>query len=164
MEKLTALLLLRLSGFGSAEPYFEELDRLFLERPDDDFWFELEDCLKDLRGHWARISERFAANIGGYDISKFGRELSGGVQEFFDENVSTGKITLREFGRMGYKLWLLLSDLNVEVHSDPFVVLCYADEPLDYGDEKQSLDLYRFFLIFIRRAHENLYFFKRRAG
>lgn len=152
MEKLTALLLLFLSGFGSAEPYFEELDRLFLERPDDDFWFELEDCLKDLRGHWARVSERFAANIGGYDIRKFGRELSGGVQEFFDENVNTGKITLREFGRMGYKLWLLLSDLNVEVHSDPFVVLCYADEPLDYGDEKQSLDLYRFFFDFYKES------------
>ena len=100
MEKLTALLLLFLSGFGSAKPYFEELDRLFLERPDDDFWFELEDCLKDLRGHWARVSERFAANIGGYDIRKFG----------------------------------------------------YADEPLDYGDEKQSLDLYRFFFDFYKES------------
>ncbi|MDE7192837.1 MAG: hypothetical protein K2O14_02600 [Oscillospiraceae bacterium] len=151
MEKLTVLLLLFLSGFGSAEPYFAELDRLFLESPDDSFLFELEDCLKDLRGHWARVSERFAANIGD-DIKKFGRELSGGVQEFFDENVSTGKITLREFGRMGYKLWLLLSDLNIEVDSDPYVVLCYADEPLDYGDEKQSLELYRYFFDFYKES------------
>lgn len=152
MEKLTALLLLFLSGFGSAEPYFAELDRLFLESPDDSFLFELEDCLKDLREHWARVSECFAANIGGYDIKNFGRELSGGVQEFFDENVSTGKITLRKFGRMGYQLWLLLSDLNIDVHSDPYVVLCYADEPLDYGDEKQSLKLYRYFFDFYKES------------
>ncbi|MDE6030750.1 MAG: hypothetical protein K2G32_03930, partial [Oscillospiraceae bacterium] len=59
---------------------------------------------------------------------------------------------LKEFGRLGYKLWLLLFDLNIDVYADPFVGLCYADEPLDYGDERQSLELYRHFFDFYKES------------
>ena len=142
MEKLTGLLLLYLSGFGSAESYFAEPDKLFTERPDDEFLFELEDCLKDLRGHWARVSELLECSSGkDLDIELFGRKNFGGLEKYFDENVGTGKITLCDFGRRCYKLWLLFP-WNI-CNDDPFVILCYADEPLDYGDEKQSMELYR---------------------
>lgn len=151
MKKLTALLLLYLSGLGAEKPYFEELDRQFLERPDDAFLFELGDCLNDLRRHWALLRRRFEFGLGkGFDLNLFGGELSRGVEGFFDENVGTGKMTLKKFGELGYKLWLLLSDMNFDVHGDPFVILCYADEPLDYGDERQSLGLYRYFFDFYK--------------
>lgn len=151
MEKLTALLFLCLSGFGASESYFAELDRQFLERSDDALLFELEDRLKDLRGHWACVLRHFELGADeNFDKKLFGGELSRGVERFFDDNVGTGKMTLKKFGMLGYKLWLLLSDLNFDVHGDPFVILCYADEPLDYGDERQSLELYRYFFDFYK--------------
>lgn len=151
VEKLAALLIFCLSGFGSAESYFSELDRQFLEHPDDEVLFELEDCFKDLRGHWACLLRHFEFGPDeNFDKKLFGGELSRGLEKFFDENVGTGKVSLKKFGRLGYTLWRLLSDLNFDVHGEPFVILCYADEPLDYGDERQSLEIYKYFFDFYK--------------
>ena len=92
MEKLTGLLLLYLSGFGSAESYFAEPDKLFTERPDDEFLFELEDCLKDLRGHWARVSELLECSSGkDFDIELFGRKIFGGLENTLMKTSAQGR-------------------------------------------------------------------------
>lgn len=137
MERLAALCCLWVSGFGTKAEYSAELDRLFLENPDDDFLLELENLGGDYAAAWAILSPLLQTA----NIDKFGKVLFLGLEEYFHAE----KITLREFGIRCYELWrLLYNKLPVEiVYSEPFDYLCYADEPLSWGDEKQSRELFQ---------------------
>lgn len=132
-EKLAALCALWAFGLGSKEDYCKELDRLFLENPDDDFLLELENLGGDCAAIWARIFPRLMTA----NINEFGRTLFGKLEEIYRAN----KIPLREFGVRCGKLWGALPE-KID-HKEPFVMLCYADEPLSWGDEEQSRELFR---------------------
>lgn len=132
MEKLAALCCLWAFGLGTKEDYYTELDRLFLLSPEDDFLFELEDLGGDCAAAWKRI-----ASIAQTDIDKFGRELFAALEKVYNENT----ITLKEFGERCYKMWNWFP--AGFRNDDPFFVLCYADDPLSWGDEKQTRELYQ---------------------
>ena len=132
MDKLAALCALWAFGLGSKENYCKELDKLFLENPDDDFWLELENLGDDCAAAWARISPCLVTA----DISVFGRALFGKLEELYRAD----KIPLGEFGIRCGRLWGALP--QIIDHKEPFVMLCYADEPLWWGDEEQSRELF----------------------
>ena len=139
MEKLAALCALCCCGLGNEYP--EELDRLFLENPDDDFLLELENLGGDCAAAWARISPYLMTA----DINEFGMVLLGRLEEIYRSD----KITLREFGVRCGKLWSALPEKFD--HKEPFVMLCYADEPLSWGDEEQSRELFQSMFDYYRK-------------
>lgn len=129
-----ALCCLWTNGLGTKEDYYAELDRLFLEKPEDDFLLELEDLGGDCAAAWQRIASTSQTEM---DIDKFGRELFAALEKVYSEN----KIALKEFGARCYKMWNRFpADF---CNDDPFFVLCYADDPLSWGDEKQTRELYQ---------------------
>lgn len=132
-----ALCCLWVCGLGTKENYFAELDRLFLQNPEDDFLLELEGLGGDRAAVWSRLSGALPT----VNFDEYGRALFCGLEKFFNENVRTGKLTLPEFGGRCYNLWSLLP--GAIDSEDPFHILCYADDPLSWGDEKQSRELYQ---------------------
>lgn len=85
MEKLAALCFLCASYLGNEYP--EELDRLFLENPDDDFLLELENLGKDYESALALLKEKII------DRSLFEKELFKALGEFYESE----EISLRAF-------------------------------------------------------------------
>lgn len=137
MEKLAALCCLWAFGLGDKDSYCSELDGLFLEDPEDDFLLELENLGGDCGAAYARISLLIQTGI---NIDKFGKELFRGLEKFYSENCNS-RSSLEEFGKMCYAMWQSLpASIDTE---DPFHTLCYADDPLSWGDEKQSRGLYQ---------------------
>lgn len=122
-------------GLSGKDDYAAELDKLFLENPEDDILLELE-CLGDDRAAaWARLG--WLADRVNIDL--FGKELFAALEKVYSENRSP----LAEFGRRCYELWRALPYHPYQYeHIEPFSTLTYADDPLSYGDEGQSRDLY----------------------
>lgn len=134
MEKLAALCCLWAFGLSDKDDYAEELDRLFLENPGDDFLLELENLGGDYRAAWVRISPLIGHSVS---VDGFGKELFAVLKKIYAEN----KFPLTEFGKICNALWRFLPsgfDTN-----EPFYSLIYADEPLSWGDEKQTRKLYQ---------------------
>ena len=137
LEKLAVLCWLWAFGFGSKEEYFSELDRLFLEDPEDDFLLELETFSGDRKAAWARLSPFVETEM---NVDKFGKELFGRLEKFYLENCNS-RSSLEGFGKTCYAMWQSLpASINTK---DPFHILCYADDPLSWGDEKQTRELYQ---------------------
>lgn len=135
MEKLVALCYVWAFGLSGKDDYAAELNRLYLENPEDDILLELE-CLGDDRAAaWARLGW-LADRL---NIDSFGKELFAALEKVYSEN----RFPLAEFGRRCYELWRALPYHPYQYeHIEPFSTLTYADDPLSYGDEGQSRDLY----------------------
>ncbi len=134
MEKLTALCCLWAFGLSDKDDYVVELDRLFLENPENDLLLELEGLCGDYRAAWARISPLIGYTVNVYG---FGKELFAVLEKIYVEN----KFPLAEFGGICNALWRFLpGEFNTD---EPFYSLIYADEPLSWGDEKQCRELYQ---------------------
>ena len=133
MGKLAALCCLWAFGLGGKEEYSAELDRLFLESPEDDFLLELECLGSDRAAAWERLSPLLCGEL---NVDEFGRELFARLERLYSQNGD-----LAEFGRLCHALWNSLpSSIDTE---DPFYALSYADDPLSWGDEKQTRELYQ---------------------
>lgn len=136
MEKLAALCCLWAFGLSDKNDYAEELDRLFLENPGDDLLLELENLGDDRAAAWARLG--WSADRLNIDL--FGKELFAALEKAYSEN----RFPLAEFGRRCYSLWCALPYHPYQYeHIEPFCTLTYADDPLSWGDEKQTLELYQ---------------------
>lgn len=122
-------------GLSGKDDYAAELDRLFLENTEDDILLELE-CLGDDRAAaWARLG--WLADRVNIDL--FGKELFAALEKVCKANV----FPLAEFGRRCYELWCALPYKPYQYECiEPFLTLTYAADPLSYGDEGQSRDLY----------------------
>lgn len=137
MEKLAALCCLWALGLSDKDDYAEELDRLFLENPGDDLLLELENLGDDRAAAWARLG--WSADRLNIDL--FGKELFAALEKSYNEN----KISLAEFGERCYDLWCALPYRPYKYEStEPFNTLTYAGDPLSYGDERQSRELYQY--------------------
>lgn len=135
MEKLVALCYVWAFGLSGKNDYAAELDRLFLKDPENDFLLELENLGNDRAAAWARlgwIADRL-------NIDLFGKELFAALEKVYKADA----FPLTEFGRRCYELWRALPYHPYQYeHIEPFSTLTYADDPLSYGDEGQSRDLY----------------------
>ncbi|MBD5128705.1 MAG: hypothetical protein HDT43_02085 [Ruminococcaceae bacterium] len=136
MEKLVALCYVWAFGLDDKTDYYTELDRLFLENPEDDFLLELEGLGDNRAEAWERLG-RFGESVLNIDI--FGKELFAALEKVYNANI----FPLAEFGKRCYKLWCALPyEPFLYEHTEPFCILTYADDPLSYGEEGQSRDYY----------------------
>ncbi len=133
-EKLLCYALLLNNNLMSADKYNENLNDMFLENPNDDLLLELEFISSDLRASIRLILEYF------YE-TKINKKTFGVVllQELKDV-YNTKTINIKDFGKLTYALWKQLP--NSLALDDPFHTLSYADDPLSWGDEKQTKKIY----------------------
>lgn len=113
------------------------LDSMFSETPGDEVLLELEECSDNYKNTFIRLKRYFEYEINTFDSDKFGKIFFKGLETVYN----SGVYDIAEFGSRCYKLWSLLpAFLDYE---QPFYVLCYADDPLSWGDEEQTRTLYR---------------------
>ncbi len=116
----------------SENEYREILDKLFLNNPENDdlLYLEWETDIKK-----AVIYVRTHIDCSNLEIERFGRILMSKL-----EMVYVKCPDIKCFASRMYSLWKGLPKnlRNIE----PFWTLCYADDPLSWGDEKQTRNLY----------------------
>ncbi|MDE7362181.1 MAG: hypothetical protein K2N38_09635 [Oscillospiraceae bacterium] len=135
MEKLAALCCLWAFGLADKDDYYSELDRLFLENPEDDLLLELEGLGDDRAEAWARLGRLARSSL---NIDIFGKELFAALEKVYNEN----RVSLAKFGELCHEMW---RELTADFWDDePFYSLSYAYLPLDeYGDEKQTREFFQ---------------------
>lgn len=110
------------------------LDALFEQNPDDALFLELE---------WASSDKTQTINIIRWhqqkhpvETSAFGRSL---LQVLEAEYKRFGP-DIQGFGNKAYALWNMLP-LDIQ-YNKPFETMMYADDPLSWGDEEKTRQLY----------------------
>lgn len=136
MEHLFAYAYLWALGFCSMQEYNFHLDSMFSAAPDDGVLSELEECSDNYKNTFVRLKKYFEFETNTFDSDQFGETLFKGLETCYN----SGVYDIAEFGKRCYELWNLLPDYLNQVQ--PFNVLCYADDPLSWGDEKQTHTLY----------------------
>lgn len=116
--------------------YRKRLDELFLNSPENDdlLYLEWETNMKE-----AIIYVRTHMDYNNLDIERFGRILMGKLKVVY-ENCSD----IKRFASRMYSLWENLPG-NIQ-NIEPFWTLCYADDPLSWGDEEQTRNIYEYML------------------
>lgn len=115
--------------------YKEYLDALFLKNPDNDLLLELEWRTSDIEGTIKIIFDYCLENNVDYDI--FGCFLISKLEELYYKD----DMDIQSFGSKMYSIWRVLP-AEIE-DKEPFWTLCYADDPLSWGDEGQTRELYQ---------------------
>ena len=136
MEELYAELLLWYGGFHSPDRYNAMLDAKFLSDSENGMYLDLEEYSSDLLGSMGRFTRYWGYECEDFHSDLFGKQLFSGLKAAYDTNT----IELSNFGDRCYKLWRMLPDCIRE--TVPFETLGYADEPLSWGDEAQTRQLY----------------------
>ena len=136
MEELLVDAIMLSQKLAEESEYHKKLDELFLSSSEsDDFYNDLLylEWEKDIKS--AVLYVRAHIDCNRLDTDLFGkilmRKLNRVYQNFTD---------IREFAHQMDKLWTVLPE-SLQ-NTEPFLTLSYADEPLSWGDEEQSRDLY----------------------
>lgn len=132
MEELLVYAILLYEGIITKESFQKKIDELFLEDYENEILLNLE-CEKDINHAIVYIGENVDYNNFNYD--EFGKILMKFLKEYYI-NCSN----IEEFASHMYSLWKILPG-NMQ-DKEPFHILSYADEPLSWGDEKQSREIY----------------------
>ncbi len=136
MEELFVYAILLYEGFVTEHEYNKRLDELFLSDPENDdlLYLEWETNIKK-----AIIYIKTNVDYKKLDLEQFGRILMSNLKRVY-VNCSD----IRYFASRMYSLWKSLpGDIqNVE----PFWILSYADDPLSWGDEEQTRNIYEHML------------------
>ncbi|MBT7121859.1 MAG: hypothetical protein HN948_02490 [Clostridia bacterium] len=132
----TLLAYARLLEFNilTLEKYNEYLNDIFLENPDNDLLLDLQWCSSDIKtsiGTILTYSEMVEIN---YDL--FGKMLFSELKLFYFKN----QMDIQTFALKVRSIWWLLP--NSIGQKEPFHAMSYLDEPLSWGDEKQTRELY----------------------
>lgn len=136
MEELYAELLLWYIGFHSSDAYNALLDFKFLKNTGNDIYLELESCSSDLLDSMGRFSKYWEYECIDFNPGLFGKRLFSGLKTAYNTNT----VEISDFGDRCFKLWRMLLDCISKI--EPFQILSYADEPLSWGDEAQTRQLY----------------------
>ncbi len=131
MEELIVYAVLWSIGYDNQDEYKEILNGLLIENPQDEVLLDLDGrSYKDAMLHlYHFFMERQ------FDIEQFGKTLMCKLKEVY-----VAETNLEIFGKQMYKLWQCLPRELSE--REPFDILCYADDPLSWGDESQSRELF----------------------
>lgn len=132
MEELLAYAYLLEMDLIPEAIYEEKLNELFLQNPTDEDLLELE--FLSINKKETIIYIRTHINYYSMDYDSFGRVLFSLLKPIYRS------MDIQRFGDIMYSLWESLpGDLQ---DKQPFWTLCYADDPLSWGDEKQSREIY----------------------
>ena len=132
MEELLVFALLLCEGFDVEAEYGNRLDEMFLENPTDEMLLDLECMSSNIKQSVLHIIANFY--FDDFDHYVFGKLLMIKLKKLY----ACTKIEV--FARRMYSLWKRLPD-NISCQQ-PFHTLSYADDPLSWGDEKQTRELY----------------------
>lgn len=136
MESLLAYALLFSSGLAPSEEYGAILDAAFLREPESEILLELEWHSADLKDAVCRIRSYCIEHRDELDFMTLGRCLLSRLEALY----RGGELDLKSFGAKTYRLWETLPPpLQGAL---PFSALCYADDPLSWGDEAQTREIY----------------------
>ena len=135
IEKLLSYAILLYVGLMSDAEYKENLDAHFLKHPDNDLLLELECKTLDIQGTIKIIFDYCLEN--NVDFDAFGCFMISKLEEIYYQD----DMDIWLFGLKMYSIWKVLPS---EIQSkEPFWTLCYADDPLSWGDERQTRELYQ---------------------
>lgn len=131
MEALLAYALLFCEGYDCGDLYEEQLNRLFLEHPDNKEYLYLESLpsRKDAALHTVSMLSGVP-----FDAVLFGRALMKPLAQAYAES------DLVPFSKRMYSLWRVLPPAIQ--YEEPFHTFNYADDCLSYGDETRCRKLY----------------------
>ena len=136
MEELFVYAILLYEGFVTEHEYNKRLDELFLSNPENDdlLYLEWETNIKK-----AIIYIKTNVDYKKLDLEQFGRILMSNLKRVY-VNCSD----IRYFASRMYSLW---KSLPGEIQNvEPFWILSYADDPLSWGDEEQTRNIYEHML------------------
>lgn len=132
MEELLVFALLLCEGIMPEDEYWKRLDELFLESPEDDNFLYLE-WETDIKKAIAYI--RTNIDYTTFDYGLFGKILMEKLRTYYEQCLD-----IKSFSERMYLLW---EDLPFDIQDkQPFYTLCYADDPLSWGDKEQTRRLY----------------------
>lgn len=136
MEELLVYALLFCEELVTEAEYNELLDEMFLSAPENDDLLYLEG---DTNIKKAIIYIRTHINYNHFDLEKFGRILMSKLKDVY---VKCSDI--KYFAERMYSLWENLPGNIQDI--EPFWTLSYADDPLSWGDEEQTRNIYEHIL------------------
>ena len=136
MEEILVYLILLYEELVTENDYHKRLDELFLDNPEDDDLLYLE-WETDIRK--AVIYIKTHIDYNNLDYERFGRALMSKLKEIYKNHSD-----IRKFASRMFSLWESLPG-NIQ-NTEPFWILSYADEPLSWGDEDQTRDIYEHML------------------
>lgn len=138
MEELLVYVILVYNGLATENEYNKKLDELFLNTPENDDLLHLEwetDISK------AIVYVRTHIDYRNLDLERFGRILMSKLKAVY-KNCSD----IKYFADRMYGLW---ENLPGSIQDrEPFWTLSYADDPLSWGDEKQTRNIYEHMLCY----------------
>ena len=132
MEELLVYALLLYEGIELEENYHKRLDEMFLESPTDETLLDLEFISNNIKESIVYIRTHF--KYDNFEHNVFGKILMEKLKDYY---FST---EIKMFADKMYSLWESLPG-NIQ-NEQPFFTLCYADEPISWGDETQTRELY----------------------
>lgn len=140
VERLLSYATLLSTGLMSKNDYNNILDTLFLATPEDALVLDLEYVSSDINKTISIIQCYCSEHR--IDDAVFGRYLMNRLKKaYYDSSMD-----INDFARKAYTLWQALPST---IQSDkPFHTMCYADEPLSWGDENQTREMYEKMLRF----------------
>lgn len=136
MEELFVYAILLNEDLITENEYSKRLDELFLNDPENDnlLYLEWETDIKK-----AIIYIRTHIDYNHLDLEQFGRIFINKLKVVY-----INCWDIKYFASRMYSLWKSLpgSIQNIE----PFWTLCYGDDPLSWGDEEQTRNIYEHML------------------
>ena len=136
MEELLVYAILLYEELITEDEYNKRLDELFLNTPEDNelLYLEWETDIKK-----AIIYIRTHIDYNNLDLEQFGRILMSKLKTAY-----VNCPDIKHFAGRMYNLWENLPG-NIQ-NIEPFWTLCYADDPLSWGDEEQTRNIYEHML------------------
>ena len=136
MERLYAYAYLWAWDLDREQVYRDMLDNMFMNSPENELLLELEGLVSSYKESFFRIKRYFDYENVNFDKGIFGKFLFEGLENVYVSN----EIPIKEFAKRTYEIWKMLPRDIVD--EEPFIILSYADEPLSWGDEVQTRNLY----------------------
>lgn len=132
MEELLAYAILLCQNIITEEMYQKKLNELFLKDIENEIFLKLE-WETDINK--AIIYIRTHINYQNINYEEFGKSLMKVLKKYYECCTS-----IEQFSEKMYLLWESLP--GKLQNKQPFFTLSYADDPLSWGDEKQTRSIY----------------------
>ncbi|MDE7178130.1 MAG: hypothetical protein K2O59_09960 [Lachnospiraceae bacterium] len=136
MEELLVYAILLYEELVTEDEYSKRLDELFLKNPEDDDLLHLE---WETNIQEAIIYVRTHIDYKNLDLERFGRMLMSKLKVVY-----ANCLDIKCFANRMYSLWESLPGNIQDI--EPFWTLSYADDPLSWGDEEQTRNIYEHML------------------
>ena len=132
MEELLAYVYLLSEDLIAFDVYENKLNEMFVKDIENEDLIELEYLSSSVKDTVVYI--RTHINYNSMDINKFGRQLFDLLKPIYNT------MDIENFANAMYSLWEGLAGNMQDI--EPFWTLSYADDPLSWGDEKQTRKIY----------------------